>query len=330
MEFSVFAAGFPSRKTIPPMLLFFGAEALLRRRGAEMVREADPALAGNTLRCTSSETSWPSLLGELCTASLMGGRKLVVLADESNWIHNEAANLKAYAAAPSPSSVLVLLSPAEKAPLSFESKTFLSVSCRPLSPVEAHRWVEAELQLKGKTLERGAVERLVARAGTGLDALASSIETLSLHAGSHGRIGTAEIDALVGDDSEHEVFELALAAARRDRRGALILLHRLVEAGENAHSLLWRIAWQYRKMAEARRLLDSGVRRFEVTSRLQITYYADKFLAWVDAHTPEELLAKHQAILETDLALKSSGRGAEETILDSLLFRLTAETAAVS
>ncbi|HLF94316.1 MAG TPA: hypothetical protein VJB14_12715, partial [Planctomycetota bacterium] len=92
-------------------------------------------------------------------------------------------------------------------------------------------------------------------------------------------------------------------------------------AGEAVQVLLWKLAWQYRKLAEAKKLLEAGRRRFEVTSQLQITYYADEFLKLVDGHSIAELVSKHGEILKADVALKTSG-GGEMAILEALVCRL--------
>jgi len=325
MDYPAFAAEMKRKKSLTAGYLFYGPETYLRRRGADLVRAADPAFEENTLRIPSSDITWRDLLSELCTPPFMGGRKLVIVLDEGNWIHNEASNLKAYLAAPSPSATLVALSPGSKCPVPFQTKKLSVVICRVLKLREVQRWVQEEAERLGKTVDRTMVERLIARAGTDLVTLQGNLERLSLHAGTRKRITVEDVHALVEDDSEHKIYELAIAASAKDRPASLRLLHGLRGSGENPHSLLWRLAWQYRKMAEAKRLLKAGVRRFEVTSRLQITYYADKFLATVDAHSEPELLEKHQALLDADLALKTSGSGAEGAILDSLVCRLASE-----
>ena len=327
MDYAAFTAEMKRKKSLAAGYLFYGPESYLRRQGAELIRAADPSFQENTLRIPSSEITWSGLISELCTPPFMGGRKLIVILDEGNWIHNEASNLKAYLGAPSPSATFVALSPGSKCPVSFQSKKLTVVVCRSLKLREVQRFVQEEAGRLEKTIDQSVVERLIVRAGTGLETLHGHLERLALHAGTRKRITAEDVQSLVGDDSEHKIYELAIAAATKDRPAALRILHSLVESGDNPHSLLWRLAWQYRKLAEAKRLLGAGVRRFEVTSRLQITYYAEKFLSMVDAHSEEELLGKHQALLDADLALKSTGRGAELAILDSLTCRLASDPA---
>ena len=73
-------------------------------------------------------------------------------------------------------------------------------------------------------------------------------------------------------------------------------------------------------------MVGGGRRRFEVTSQLQITYYADEFLKLVDGHSLAELVDKHGEILKADVMLKTSG-GNEMPVLESLVCRLASPAA---
>jgi DNA polymerase III delta subunit len=275
------------------------------------------------LRLETAGLEWPAVSGELYTAGFFSGRKLVVLHDEGNFVHNRKEDVKEYAASPSTSSVLVAVIPSDKAPSIAESATVRHVACKSPTPGELADWVESEFQRRGKSVERSAVSALLDRSDGSLAMLAARVETLVSYCGARARVSAADVDALVRGEPGHKVYELALAAASKHPKRALEILHRLLDDGEAAQRLLWQLAWEYRKLVEAKRLLEAGRRRFEVTSLLQITYYPDKFLALVDGHTRNELLDKHAAILEADLALKSGG-GPELPVLSRLVLRLAA------
>jgi DNA polymerase-3 subunit delta len=321
MDFASFVAEIRGKKASAGAYVFAGSEALLRERGAALLRESDADFAANTIRLASSETDWARLLDELCTPPFFGRRKLVILVDEGNFVHNHhhAEALKEYAGAPSPTAVLAALVPTEKVPALGAARV---VECRPMRPGDAQRWIAGEAQAIGKSLDRAAAELLVARAGTDLAALSGHLAKLAAYAGPKASIGVDEVRALVANQEEREVYELALAAASKRPADALRILRRLLEAGEAVQVLLWKLAWQYRKLAEAKKLLAAGRRRFEVTSQLQITYFANEFLALVDGHAFEELLAKHGEILKADVALKTSGSGHELAVLESLVVKL--------
>lgn len=308
------------------VFLIYGAEALLREEAAATIRSAEPPPGFQVLRSAGSDTSWPALADELYTPAFLGGRKLVLLADEGNFVHNHLAALKEYAANPSESAVLVALIPSDKAPGIPEGKSVRHVRCGAPKGPELVRWVQAELQRRGAQADRAVAEHLARHGGTTLLEISRRIETLALF-GAGRRIGIDDATELVRAEPAHEVYELALAAAAKQTGKALEIAHRLLEAGEPPTLLIWRLAWQYRKLVEARKLMDAGRRRFEITSTLQITYYPDEFLALVDRHPLPELLEKHGQILATDLALKSTGAD-ERVLIESLVLRLASERAA--
>ena len=318
MEFRALAADL--KKGLAPVYLVFGPESLLRERSIEQIKAMETF---QVVRMDTAGVEWPAIADELYTQGFFAGRKMVVLADDGNFVHNRREDVKAYAAAPSSSTVLVASIPSEKAPSVPESATVRHVACKPLAPGDLALWVQSEFQRRGKSVDRAAVAALLERSDGTLAMLAGRIENVVTFAGGRAKVGIEDVDALVRGEPGHEVYELALAAASKHPGRALEILHRLLGAGEAGSLLLWRLAWQYRKIVEAKRLLEAGRRRFEVTSLLQITYYPDKFLALVDGHTLPELLEKHAAILETDVALKSGG-GAEAPLLTRLVLRLAA------
>ena len=319
MDFQSFATGIRKKKPLPRVVVFAGTEALLRDRGLSLLKEAHPDLAAGMLRIPASETDWNRLSDELYTAPFFGGKKLVVLVDDGNFISSHREQVRAYTAEPSPTAILVALVPTLKLP-KLEGATI--VECRPLKPADLRRWLGAEAQRLGKTLDRAATDLLISRGGKDLFALAGHLEKLAVHAGTRSLLSVDDVRELVGNEEERQIYELSLATTSYDAAGALRILRALCSGGAPAAMLIWKLAWQYRKLAEARRLLDGGMKRFEVTSRLQITYYADDFLRRADAHPLEELVEKHGEILKADVALKTSGSGNEGPILESLVCRL--------
>jgi DNA polymerase-3 subunit delta len=319
MEFRALAAEL--KKGPPaPVYLLYGAETLLRERAVELIKAAEPFLS---VRIDTAGVEWPAVADELYTPGFFSGRKLVVLVDEGNFVHNHREDVKAYASAPSPSAVLAAAIPSVKAPSIPESASVRHVACLPLRPDDLAVWVQSEFQRRGKAVDRAAVAALLDRSDGSLAMLAGRVENLVTYAGARPNVDLKDVDALVRGQPAHKVYELALAAASKKPGRVLEILHRLLAEGEAAQRLLWQLAWEYRKIIEGKRLLEAGRRRFEVTSLLQITYYPDKFLALVDGHTLAELLEKHAAILETDVALKTGG-GSELPLMSRLVLRLAA------
>ncbi len=322
MDFSTFANAAPT--ATPAVVLFCGEEGHFRERGAALLKDR---ASGGFLRLPSSETTWTAVLDELYTPSLLGGVKVLVLSDEGNFFHNHAAELGAYLKSPSSSALLVGLLPG-KTP-AVKGERLVMVDCRPLRGLDLLRWAAAEFQRRGKTADRSAVQLLVDRGGNDLARLEGHVENLVQYAGRRPSVTSEDVEALVADQAGREVYQLALMAAEKKVDRAMDTLHRLLESREAPQTLLWKLGWQYRKLIEARKLLDGGVPPCEIPPRLQITYYGDEFLRLVRSHPKEELAAKHEKILETDLALKSSG-GLEPLLLQKLVCELASERVANS
>ncbi len=323
MEFSAFTGVLKPGAVLPPVILFYGSQALLRDRGVELVKGTGEDLRQNAVRMSTGGAEWSSIAGELYTPNMFGGRKLVVLADEGNFVHNHAKEIKEYADSPSPTSVLVAVVPSEKLTGFTDGAKTRLVECKSMRPADRARWVQSEFQRRGKSADARAADELCRRGGEDLAALAGHMDNLSLFVGNRTRVTVDDIEQLVAGRAEREVYELALATARKRSKEALEIAHALLSSGEAAQVLLWRLAWQYRKLVEAKKLLLAGKRRFEVTSMLQITFYPDEFLGLVDAHSLDELLSKHGYILSADISLKTSG-GHERAIMETLVLRLAA------
>jgi len=314
MEFAAFTSSLQGPPA--PVYLLCGEESYFREKGRELLQAR---LKGESVRLASSEISWPKILDELYTPSMTGQVKLVVVADDGNFLYNHAPLLEKYVKSPSSASVLAGLVPG-KAPV-LEHRNLVHIDCRTLKGLDLTRWVTAEFQRRGKTADRQTVQLLVSRTGAELATLDRHIENLTAFVAPRAAVGSEDVKALVSDQASHEVYELSLAAASKKVDRAMEVLHRLLADGESPQTLLWKLAWQYRKLVDAKKLLAAGLPRIEVTARLQITYYAEEFLGFVEAHTLEELLAKHGRILQTDLALKTSG-GAEIVWMDKLMCEL--------
>lgn len=321
MEFTEFV----SASSLPKasVYLFGGEQAFLREKGLQTLREGNPEWADQAIRFSSSDITWARLEAELFTPSMLGGQKLVILRDEGNFVHNHVKQIEDYLDHPSKVATLAL-SVGGKLPRT-KRKGLLLVSCKTLRSLDLVRWVTADFQRKQKTVNRAAVQLLVERGGGDLASLEGHVENIVRYVGSRRNVTPEDVRALVKDQGSNAPYELSLAAASKKQAKALEILHRLLSHGEPAPVLLWKLAWQYRKLVEAKKLLKAGVRRYEVPSRVQITYYPDEFLGLVDNHSLEELLDKHQRILETDLSLKTGG-GMDLLLLEKLVCELSSAT----
>lgn len=96
---------------------------------------------------------------------------------------------------------------------------------------EAHGFVIAEAQARGRKLGRDAAAALVAAVGTGRSELLAALDQALLHAGD-GPVGLADVEAIVAHTREARIFDLTDAVGRGEANVALAVLARMFAAGE--------------------------------------------------------------------------------------------------
>lgn len=161
------------------------------------------------------------------------------------------------------------------------------VDCGTVSDVEsAERWVTVRAARDGVVLGTGVARALAHRVGPDIGALRSALERLSLYALGAPQVSVEDVKAVVAMAAETiEDFGVAKAIWRNDAVGAL------------------------KELALA---LDSGANEFMMMGQLRAA--AEKLPA-------PRLPAAVDALLRTDLALKSSG-GEKQALLERLVLEL--------
>jgi DNA polymerase-3 subunit delta len=115
----------------------------------------------------------------------------------------------------------------------------------------------------GKSVDRGAEDRLAALAGTDARALAAEVAKLAAFVGERPVIRAADVDAVVVRSTSDPFFALGNALEARDLPGALGVLRRSFADGASPHMLVGSMAGTLRRMLveqERGRLASGGER----------------------------------------------------------------------
>jgi DNA polymerase-3 subunit delta len=115
----------------------------------------------------------------------------------------------------------------------------------------------------GKSVDRGAEDRLAALVGTDARALAAEVAKLAAFVGDRKEIRAADVDAVVVRTASDPFFALGNAVEARDLAGALGVLRRSVADGASPHMLVGSLAGTLRRMLveQERGRLASGGKR---------------------------------------------------------------------
>jgi DNA polymerase-3 subunit delta len=181
--------------------------------------------------------------------------------------------LGAYAAAPNPSTALVLVAeePLEGAHWLLRALPPAAVVAAPaLAGRALTGWLRAHAQAAGYELREDAAALLVELSGDDLTRLVGEVEKAALAGGpDNRRVTVAEIRAVVGEHRLRHVFDLTRALTARDVPAALAVLESLLNAGEEPLAVLGMLAREARATWQAADALRAGRPAEEIARRLR-------------------------------------------------------------
>jgi DNA polymerase-3 subunit delta len=152
-------------------------------------------------------------------------------------------------------------------------------------------WLREELARSGRTIDADAVRLLVSRAGHDISKLRGDVERLLLFTAGRERISSDDVMEVVSQaNAVDDEWGVVNAIAGGDPARALVEVGRRMERGDSPHALVGQLRWWV-----AARLAEGD---------------------------PGRVPAALDALLRTDLALKSSG-GEDRVLLERLVVELT-------
>jgi DNA polymerase-3 subunit delta len=231
----------------PLYLLFGGEQKRLLDSGARLKDRIVAELGEEsytrhpTIGDGSDEVSARDLIASLNTVSMFGGGKVILAGPVVGALGK--ADLQAfiaYAARPALDSTLILtvkLADTKKTTLSSFAtsplaKAFaeygLVIKFDPWSRADALKWVEARFAFRGVEVDKDAANRLVELTSADPDRLSSEVEKLAAYVDDPGRVTIVEVEEMVGDSRESDLFAFLDAVRVRDFSASLLGLRSLL------------------------------------------------------------------------------------------------------
>ncbi|MCX7855571.1 MAG: DNA polymerase III subunit delta [Anaerolineae bacterium] len=193
----------------------------------------------------------------------------------------------------------------------------------PPSPEALPAWVQARARLHGGEMEREAAVHLAQVIGPGdLRLLDGEIAKLVTYAGPGRAVTLQDVAQLVPYVQQAVVFDLVDAMGRREGRQAALLLHRLLDAGENPMGIMAMVVRQFRLLIMVKDLTGRGENPASIAQTLGIHPFVARKLYTQSANfTPAQLERIYRYLLDLDVAIKS-GDMTPEAALDLLVVGL--------
>ena len=300
--------------TVEPLYLLFGPEGYLRDAAARAI--ADAALKDAPLR-EFNESSYSLASTDVQQAiaaaeqmPMMGGRRVVRIADFGKLREADEEALVRYVTRPAETSTVVFVS-GDLDKRRKLSKTLLdvcvSVEFAALKDAELTSWARDRLKHLGAHADDRTLRQIVGLVGASVRQLSTELEKLSTAALPEGVITPEMVDALVGRSRELSNFELSDHLIARDRRRALETLRKLLDDGAEPVMLIGLLASNFHRLALAKELMTRGAPEQEVFRVVNMPFSQRKdFLATARRADSNELARRIRRIAEADLAIKTS------------------------
>lgn len=288
----------------PPVHLLAGDNDLLLQRALERTLadlRSESADADVEVRDVSETAHLP----ELRTASLFGGRKVVVLRGAENLAGDLKAEVEDYLAAPSNDAVLVLVARGvgkivKIAKLAKQRGARSDVK-QPADWDQRgwQRLVTDEFRRHGRKPEAAAVAALLTHAGNDPATIATQAAQVVAATDASRPVGVADVERVVEGHGRRSGFAVADAVADRDPAAAMVALRGALAAGDAPLALLGAVVYRTRQLLQVAAGAGAGEMGVSNGQHRRLEGLVRNF-------SPGELAWCHDRLAQLDVDLKGS------------------------
>lgn len=323
---------------IAPVYLLVGEESYLINETMTKLRDAlSQSGEIEVMNFDLDEVPVDYVIDEADTIPFFSERKLVVAKNASflkstekgkEKIDHDLKRLENWLAHPSDLTVTVFIAPYEKlderkkvTKLLKEKAVYVQVQ----TPKEQDLavWIQGQVKERGKTIQQGALEKLVTMVGTNMLQLQMEIDKMSLYLGDSepSEITESLVEDLVAKTLEQDAFKMLNAYFERNHTLALEIYHDLLRQKEEPIMLVGLLASNIRAMSNVYYLLKKGYHPQQIAKQLKVHPYRVKLMVENRRRPSDESLLKAlYRLADVDLALKTTG-GNRERHLELFLLK---------
>jgi DNA polymerase-3 subunit delta len=311
-----------------PLYVLHGDETFLKRRALRAIRNAVLGPDGDeqAVSVYGDKATFAEVFDDLDTLPFFFPRRLVVVENADPFVTKYRSELEAKVGNLPATGTLVLdvktwQTTTRLAKLVDSSATLV---CKAPGQFKVAGWCTewAKAQYK-KQLPSQAAALLVDLVGPEMGLLDQELLKLAVYVGDRARIELADVDRLVGNNRDANIFKIFDAVAAADVKGALAILHRSLDQGEEPMRLLGAFTSQLRKLAHAYRLNTQGVATPAALAQAGIAPFFIKDAEQQLRHLGRRRLDRlYDWLLQTHLGLRGNSLLPERTQFERLLIRL--------
>jgi len=327
MDPAAFHSAISSRR-LPPMVYLFGGETYLRDRALAQIRQhyVDPRTADFNLDIIEGGGVKAQSLTDMANAlPTFAERRLVVVREADKIPSAELEGLLPYLKDPSPTTLLVLVGDkVDRRKKFFQEikKHGALVEFKELYENQIPAFVREQAAQNGLRMTESAMALFCRRVGTSLQEISAEMTKLATYLGGKELADEEDVAEIVTETRAESVFKLTDAIGERRMPEALRLTRKLLEDGEAPLMIVAMVTRFYRQLWSACELQKQNLGKQEMAKRVGINpYFLDGLLRQARHTSTAECRKAFELLLQTDLALKSSGAH-PAALLDQLMLAL--------
>jgi len=318
-------------KSFKPIYVIAGKEdSLVNANCRELLGElVEPSQRATGLfNADPKEITAADILDELRTAPFLTDKRVVVIKGADDFVSQNRELLEKYFDNPCPTGILILT--VNSWPSNTKLAQKLPKAGKLISVAQPKRWqlpsrlMQYTTDAHSKRLSKDAAELLVELVGDDLVRLYGEIDKLALFADSEKTITTEHVEKLIGHNRFYNAFAVIDACLAGDAGGAVDRLRNMFASDKSTEfKVVGAFAYHFRRMFNAKVLLDEGLNTGEIAKRLGIWGNRDGFFSQLRKMTLKQVGDGIQQLAGIDYAIKT-GRTKPQVAIEQLVLSLAA------
>jgi DNA polymerase-3 subunit delta len=258
----------------------------------------------------ASSVSASEVLDELRTSPFLTDKRVVLVKDADKFISANRPPLEKYFNNPCSTGRLIFTVRTWDARTILAKKLAKAGKLIKVTPPKRSelppRLIKYASEAHDKKISRDAASLLIELTGDELPRLYSEIDKLALFADTEKAITAKHIESLIGHNRLFNAFTVIDAVTAGNIAVALERLRGMFAQDKSAgFSVVGAFAYHFRKMFNAKAMLEKGARTVEVARRCNIWSQQDKFFAQLRRINLKQIGGHIKQLAETDYAIKT-------------------------
>lgn len=330
-------------KEIGGLYLFYGREELLKREAVDIIRDILVPGSLEELNLTvmdAASVSANEIINAVETMPLANPRRLVVVKDvvfggaaKRTFNQNDMNILEEYLSRIPEYSCLVMNAKGKPDMRTRFVKAFKAqgqvVEFGRLKPKLFENWVKKQFKSDGKSMSGAAFKKFIRLIGYSnkdsektLDDVVNEIEKLVQYCEDKKTIREEDIEMLVTESSDRNIFSLVDAIGGKDTQTAIGLLEDMKRSEEPPVRILFMIARQFRLLIKSALLREAGYSNKAISSQLRLPpFVTSSLIRQAKNYSGDGLKRALKECWEAEVSIKS-GRIEPWLALELLIIEL--------